>query len=97
MVTYQDEDPPPAIIPNNSHVPNSVREEATESARQGRAREEERDAVLSLAPLVPHGEVVYHAGKESTLGDTEEEARDEEAGKTGDDAHQSGDDSPCHC
>ena len=86
-MAYQDEDPPPTIIPNNSHVSNSVREQTTESSRQSCAREEERDTVLSLTPLVPHGEVVNHAGKESTFSDAEEETRDEEAGEVGDDAH----------
>lgn len=78
------------------HVPNSVCQDSAKGSRERRAAEEERDAILALPPLIPHGKVVDHAGEQPGLGDTEEESRNKEAGEIVYDPHQGRDDSPCH-
>lgn len=97
MATNQNEYPPPAILPHDPlHFPNPICQNPAKRARERRAAEEERDPELALPPLVPHGEVVNHAGEQPALCDTEEEPRDEEAGQVLDDAHQGRNDSPCY-
>ncbi len=76
------------------HEADAVGKNAAEGTRQCRGAEEERYAELSLAPLVPHGEVVHHSGKQAGLGDAEEEAGNEEACQVCDDTEQRGDDAP---
>lgn len=56
--------------------------------------EEEGDAILALATLVPHGEIIHDAGKETALCHTQEESSDKKSGQIADDAEQSGDDTP---
>lgn len=50
-----DEDPSPAAVATRPvHLPDGTGKQATEGARQGGGAEEEAEALLRLAPRVPH-------------------------------------------
>lgn len=71
-----------------------IGQDPAKSTSKTGAREEERDAVLPLLALVPHGEIVDDAREEAALGDAEEEARGPEPVAVVHDAEQRGDDAP---
>jgi hypothetical protein len=62
---------------------------------KGSGAEEQRNAILSLTSLVPHGKVKYDAGKQATFRDTEEETSNEEASEVLDHAEKGGNNTPC--
>ena len=93
--TLEDENPAPTVLPNGAaHKADAIGQDTTEGSGKSSGSEEERYTKLSLAPLVPHGEVVDYSGEETTLGNTEEETGDKEASEVLDDTHQGGYDTP---
>jgi hypothetical protein len=91
----EDEDPAPPLQPAGAiHLGDGKRQQAAEGAGHGGGGEEEGLAQLDLVPAVPHRQVVGHPGKEAGLGDSEEEARGEEAREGPHDAHERHDSAP---
>jgi hypothetical protein len=69
---YQDKDPsPPRVVAYAAHMANAPSKDTTESASQGSAAEEQRNAVLSLLSLVPHTQVVNYTWEQARFCHTE--------------------------
>lgn len=55
-------------------------EDSTKSTSQRSSTEEQRNAIVLLIPLIPHGQIKHYTGEQSTLGDTQGCARREISG-----------------
>ena len=75
----------------------NISQDATKRPSQGSGTEEQRDAELSLTPLVPHGEIVNNAGEKSGLCNTEEKAGGKESTEVLNHAHEGCNDAPKNC